>query len=310
MNRDELREAYDKVRLSKRQSDRILENAQKAAAKRLNRFGRWTHVLSIAAVCMVVCVLFISGFGKDASSPQTGEAVSLNEELDDGVYELILYITNTETDDELRMLMTISIDTESKRIKLTPIVMDTFMKDPFRDGQPTKYRWMFTRYEAQQVTPVLAEELGMDTDNYVMMNLECLAQLIDYCGGLEIYISDEDIDSDQRNIALYTSDIDIIASMTEDIRYSAGIGVCDGISSLTWILCAETMREKELKAVREVYVINELMTGGVKGDAASLFSIPQEELGGSLEYKIDEMDLLKGVLEDIDTYKVNRSIRK
>ena len=168
---------------------------------------------------------------------QTAEELMINDgviekNIDSDVVNIALFGVDArpgEADSRSDTIMILSIDKENKDIKITSIMRDTYIHIP------TEY---YTRINAAYFFggPKLAVQtintnFDMDISDYVTVNFNAIADIVDAVGGIELTITEEEVDIMNKTIKESNKLLD-----GEPSDYvSVGTQICDGHQVLAYV---------------------------------------------------------------------------
>lgn len=168
---------------------------------------------------------------------QTAEELMINDGLiekhvDSDVVNIALFGVDARPDDtnsRSDTIMILSIDKENKDIKITSIMRDTYIHIP------TEY---YTRINAAYYFggPKLAVQtintnFDLDITDYITVNFNAIADLVDAVGGIELTITEEEVDIMNKTIKESNKLLD-----GEPSEYvSVGTQICDGHQVLAYV---------------------------------------------------------------------------
>lgn len=348
MENNEFKKACEKITLSRRQKREILKRAEEQtsdrnSAKMVRRGLKGSYVFSMAAVIVLLCVVTVSTMwrgGESVLQENVTEAVSLEDQNEEptlseeekqyceeagiveivspneDVHEIVLYVTKTFGDwhlclDELEMMMLISTDKVSKEVRIQPVDKETYMEDPNRPGVVSRYDTMFVRYGAKDATPLIAAELGVAANDYVVTDVATLAGVIDYFGGMEVNVSPEDIIEKNRDMEISARSVGARNDTFSNASSWKQIGTktLAGDLAVGWALCPENSGEWVLRWAREEELIRRMLETYRAEYSGEGIAALIEEIDGYIEYGLKDAEFVRAaILEDGD-YQISEEAR-
>lgn len=348
MENNEFKKACEKVILSRRQKSEILKRAEEKASDRnsekmIRRGLKGSYVFSLAAVIVLICVVTVSTLwrgGESVLQENVTEAVSLeaqNEEPtlseeekqyceevgiveivspSEDVHEIMLYITKTFGDshlclDELEIMMLISIDKMSKEVRIQPVDKESYMHDLNRTGVISRYDMMYVRYGAKDATPLIAADLGVAANDYVVTDVRTLAGVIDYFGGMEVYVSPEDIMEKDRDMEMSARSIyarNSTFSKTSSWK-QVGTKTLAGDLAVGWTLCPENSGEWILRWAREEELIRRVLETYRTEYRGEGMDALIEEIDGYIEYGLNDAEFVRAAILEDGEYQISEEAR-
>lgn len=87
----------------------------------------------------------------------------------------------------------ITLDPKTRSLRLTTFPYNLKIKPVLKDGEDVEYmqlQFLYAQYGANVVTATLSERFGIEIDNWVVMNMHGVKEIVDELGGLEIDLPD------------------------------------------------------------------------------------------------------------------------
>lgn len=313
MKKEEFRKACDKVEMSERQSEGIWERAERkveGCTRERKLPLRWSYVFNTAAAMILVCAVMVSTIwqsGYSVSQENETEAVSLEEQGENAeaeTHEIFLYVTIPSLPDELMLMSIISIDESNQEITIYPTWLDIGVDDPYRDGLRTLYQWMYVRYGAKDMTPVMADVFGLNgTVGYIEMDMLALAEIIDSCGGLDLKFEIDDVRKSE--IVSHASRVNMPEYTIPLWRRVGYIERVDGPIAVAWMIAPQDRDDRFLRSLREIEAIGQLIEKCQMIHDVESFTNLTEEMNGRLNYELNELELVKEALFGDGQYLVS-----
>ncbi len=101
-------------------------------------------------------------------------------------------------------IMILSVDNKHKKIKLASILRDSYVEVP--DNGMTKINHAYAYGGPELAIRTINENFGLDIMDYVTVNFDQLANVIDAIGGVDIELSEEERVSANQNIYTYAAE--------------------------------------------------------------------------------------------------------
>lgn len=157
-----------------------------------------TLLLTLVGLCGVLAILYgvfmytIGGLNRQSINEDT---LSVNEEL--GVYEnqkimnIALFGIDSQNEDNIGRsdaIMIASVNGKTGKIKLISIARDTYVDVP--DHGKTKINHAYAYGGPELAIQTINENFDLDIKDYVSVNFDSLADVIDEMGGVELEITE------------------------------------------------------------------------------------------------------------------------
>ena len=175
------------------------------------------HIGNIIIAC-VVCVFAVGllGFsyilwtvGKVNYNPITQDPsqVGANTAIsDDKITNIALFGVDSRNGEAARSdaIIILSVDNKHKKVKLSSILRDSYVEVP--GNGMTKICHAYAYGGPELAIRTINENFGLDIMDYVTVNFDQLADVIDAIGGLDIELSEAERQNANRNIATYAAE--------------------------------------------------------------------------------------------------------
>ena len=287
-------------------------------AKKRRRPGRGRRIAIISAVSLACLCLAVYGALKLYASRflNTGEMGTLNTETvrqtapefrGEQINILVLGISYTTSDadvtyrDEVApadMILYMRVDLVNNQIRMLQIPRDTFVGDV--GGTEGKINGIFTTTQDTEnrvnaVAEYISQNFGLPIDNYVAFDLEGLKAIVDYFGGIDVYVPSDIITYDDRgnvSYALYQGwntlrDYDLEYFLRARSAAGMTLGDVDRLQNQRYFYSAvfrklKTASVKDLVKlvpyIGERYINTDLTLEDAVGLAIRFLSIPSENI--------------------------------
>ena len=230
---------YEEVKKRKETSDRkcekgkIEQNTRKSAKqnkmdkkiirqeeKRIRRKKRKRRmiafvVVSLLILCMVGWYSFVSGI-YERMTYKSEQSVSNGALKENGVTNILLIGSDSRTDgDEGRSdaMILLSISKNTKTIQMISLLRDMYVEIPGHDGNRLNAAYAFGGPELLMETVSL--NLGIEVHHYVVVNFQAFANLVDAVGGVELDLTNEEV----QWVNAYLNEYNLLRDMPIDTDY-------------------------------------------------------------------------------------------
>lgn len=264
----------------------ITEVNRKNSAITANR----TMLIVLLAVCMIV----LQGSSVKA---QENEAVPTEKDL----YNILL-IGSDHRDDSWNgnsdVMILVTIDQEEKRM-----VMTSFMRDLYADIPEYgvhKLNYAFAAGGGDKLEETLEDNYQIEIDNYAVVDFEDMAAIIDIIGGVEIEVSDAEVEVLNG----------YLNSMEEWGDYLSGGGVymLNGNQAVAYMRIRYVGNNDYQRTQRQRDVMKAIFASAGQLGISELSEVAFEVLG-NVEHNLGAGDLimLMGLLPNISEYELEEN---
>ena len=155
----------------------------------------WKRFLSLA----LLTVLLLCAVSARADVPKPIEIIpydQLPEPIDGQHHYLLLCVDQwSKKPDNLGNtdgIVVVTFDTRAHRIMLTSVIRDALVQGP--DGKPTRVTYVAHRNnnDPAALCRVLSQHLGIRVEKYILFNWSQVQSIIDYLGGVDITVTNEE----------------------------------------------------------------------------------------------------------------------
>lgn len=185
-------EEFEERRPSKREIRR-----RKEEMRRKRRRKRIMVLVVEIIVLVVLCVVAYGLMKMDKINYNWLDKDKLEIYRDTGPYTNIALFGVDSRDGELESgvrsdsMMIASINNETNEVRIVSVYRDTLLKQ--EDGTFSKANSAYARGGAQAAIALMNRNLDLDIQNYICVNFNSLADIIDTLGGVEIDVTEEEV---------------------------------------------------------------------------------------------------------------------
>jgi LCP family protein required for cell wall assembly len=165
-------------------------------------------------------------------------------------------------------IMIATIDTIHKKVKLTSIMRDSYVNIP--DYGMDKINHAYAYGGAQLSMKTINNNFGLNVENFAAVNFSSLPEIIDILGGVELNITDEEL----QYINKYIDGINNLEGTNSPHITSSGVQTVDGVQALAYSRIRYTSGGDYVRTERHRNVISGLFN--------KLLSLPKTSYLGVL----------------------------
>ncbi len=125
-------------------------------------------------------------------------------------------------------IMIVSINQKTKEVKMVSVYRDSYLC--YDNNQYTKLTDIYRKYGPEKTVSVLNKNLDLDISEYVAINFEVVADVVNYVGGIQVDISKADI----QYINGYIKENTKVTGIKSSYITKAGTYNLDGIQALAY----------------------------------------------------------------------------
>ena len=95
-------------------------------------------------------------------------------------------------------IVLLTLDTRAHRIMLTSIIRDAIVRkytSTENDEKFTRINYVYNDYGPEALCRTISEHLGVRVEKYILFTFKQIANIVDYMGGVQIELSDAEIDA-------------------------------------------------------------------------------------------------------------------
>ena len=163
-------------------------------------------------------------------------------------------------------ILVVSLNQKTKEVKMVSIYRDSYLC--YEDNKYTKLTDIYRKYGAEKTVSVLNKNLDLDISEYVTINFEVVADVVDYVGGVQVEIGKADL---QYINGYIDENIKVTGKKSSHIS-KAGTYNLDGIQALAYariryvgtdINRTERQRDILMKTFEKVKKMNAVQLNGL-----------------------------------------------
>ncbi len=128
----------------------------------------------------------------ESFTDEEGKKINYSETLDEGYRNILVIGVDARDNESLAetgvnadVMMIVSVNNETKDIKLVSVYRDTYLKMAKGDAEYQKANHQMTVGTAEDVMNMLNMNLDLNIDEYVLVNWSAVAKAIDLLGGID-----------------------------------------------------------------------------------------------------------------------------
>lgn len=164
-------------------------------------------------------------------------------------------------------IMIANIDNKTKQVKLVSVYRDTYLN--IGDGKLSKANAAYAHGGATQAVQMLNSNLDLAITDYVCVDWAALVQAIDALGGIDIEITQAEMNS----INKYLHDVDKVTGLTTSLVTQYGNVHLDGSQATTYARIRKLAGDDYKRASRQRIVIQAMLTKAKTSDISTLTKI-------------------------------------
>ncbi|WP_334100032.1 LCP family protein [Anaerotignum faecicola] len=171
--------------------------------KHLKRLYLKTLLITLAVCLALLCAaygVFLYMVGGLDRTEVDEDNLSVNESVNEKVINIALYGVDSRNHDyngRSDVVMVASVNTKTGQVKLVSIARDTYVAIPGYNN--TRINHAFSYGGPELAIRTLNENFGLDVTDYVAVNFDSLAEVIDAMGGVEVDVTE----AERRQINAY-----------------------------------------------------------------------------------------------------------
>lgn len=164
-------------------------------------------------------------------------------------------------------IMIANIDNKTKQVKLVSVYRDTYLN--IGDGKLSKANAAYAHGGATQAVQMLNSNLDLAITDYVCVDWAALVQAIDALGGIDIEITQAEMNS----INKYLHDVDKVTGLNTSLVTQYGNVHLDGSQATTYARIRKLAGDDYKRASRQRIVIQAMLTKAKTSDISTLTKI-------------------------------------
>lgn len=163
-------------------------------------------------------------------------------------------------------ILIVSLNKDTKEVKMVSVYRDSYLC--YEDNKYTKLTDIYRKYGPEKTVSVLNKNLDLDISEYVTVNFEVVADVVNYVGGIQVDIGKADI----QYINGYIQENTKVTGIKSSYITKAGTYNLDGIQALAYariryvgtdINRTERQREVLTKTFEKVKKMNAVQLNGL-----------------------------------------------
>lgn len=260
------------------ENEGIKRKKKKTKKKKKNKFLKiLVRIILLLVILIVVMVGVLIGYVfNKLSKVDYQEEIIGNVEINEGVenegyLNVALFGIDARSNEYDKnsgsdTIMIVSLNKKTKDVKMVSVYRDSYLC--YEDNQYTKLTDIYRKYGPEKTVSVLNRNLDLDISEYVTINFEVVADVVNYVGGIEIDVGKADM---QWINGYIQENIKVTGIKSKNIP-KAGRQNLDGIQALAYariryvgtdINRAERQREVLMKTFDKVKKMNAVKLNGL-----------------------------------------------
>ena len=189
-------------------------------------------------------------------------------------------------------IMVVSIDDETKEIKLVSVYRDLITRQS--DGTIKKANSAYFHGGPLEAINMLNQNFDLDIEDYVTVDFKALADIIDMLGGIEIEVTDEEA----QEVNNYIVETAMVADKQAK-QITGGLQTLDGVQAVTYARIRKNVGGDYARTERQRIVIGQMVSKMKGTDLTTLNEILNQVFPQiSTSFTLQEMiHLASGVLQ-------------
>ncbi len=160
-------------------------------------------------------------------------------------------------------IMIVSIDNETKEVKLVSVYRDLIVKRP--DGELGKANSAYFLGGPKQAINMLNQNFDLDIEDYVTVDFTVLADVVDMLGGIEVDVTEAEAEEINRHIA---GTAEVVGKKAKYMR--GGLQTLDGVQAVTYSRIRKNVGGDYARTERQRVVIQKLVEKVKQTDLSTL----------------------------------------
>lgn len=233
--------------------------------------------LLLLAILLAVVWLYNNTFNKIKFETLEETEAGINKDIDTETVEVLKegYTTialfgldnrskNNYESGNSDTIMVANIDNATKEVKLVSVYRDTYLNTG--NGNLNKANAAYAHGGAVQAVQMLNSNLDLMITDYVCVDWAALVEAIDALGGVDIEITQAEMNS----INKYLHDVDKVTGLSTSMVTQYGMVHLDGSQATTYARIRKLAGDDYKRASRQRIVIQAMLTKAKQADVASL----------------------------------------
>lgn len=144
-------------------------------------------------LALMLALTGVFAFAEEEAPAEEAEAIIEEAEASDNWWNILLlgcdsYTKNSYSRSDSMIILSLNLDTGS--VKLTSLMRDTWIKVPGSKSKHRKLTELCAVGGPELTIEAINENFGMDIENYALISMEGVAEIIDIIGGLELDVTE------------------------------------------------------------------------------------------------------------------------
>lgn len=241
---------------------RSLKAAKAERAAKKKRAKRRRRVIVLLVEILILFILLgigyvMSKYGKFQLNMFGDGDILKNEGAEKEGYTTIALFGGDSREGELEAgthadtIMIVSIDNETKEVKLVSVYRDLIIKRP--DGELGKANSAYFYGGPKEAINMLNQNFDLDIEDYVTVDFKAMADVVDLLGGIEIEVTDEE--AAEVNNHIYGT-AEVVGKVANPMQ--GGLQTLDGVQAVTYARIRKNVGGDFARTERQRLVILEL----------------------------------------------------
>lgn len=144
-------------------------------------------------LALMLALTGVFAFAEEEAPAEEAEAIIEEAEASDNWWNILLlgcdsYTKNSYSRSDSMIILSLNLDTGS--VKLTSLMRDTWIKVPGSKSKHRKLTELCAVGGPELTIEAINDNFGMDIENYALISMEGVAEIIDIIGGLELDVTE------------------------------------------------------------------------------------------------------------------------
>ena len=279
---------------------------------RLNSLGKWSLagiILLIAFIIVTACYISANKaykYNQMDIRPIDEKDVVINDGVEaatKGYTTIALYgvdsrETNLNEGTNSDTIILVNINDETKEVKLVSVYRDTLVKIQHSSEVTQKVNYAYQLGGALMSINTLNANLDLDITDYITVDFNAMAEIINALGGVEVTIEEDEINSLNKNLAEQIG----ISGKYSDGVHEAGAQVLNGQQAVAYTRIRSNAKGDITRTERQRTVLLALIDKMINADSTTIANLIDVSFDCiSTSFSKDEVEKLA---KDIADYKV------
>lgn len=256
---------------------RSLKAAKAERAAKKKRAKRRKRVIVLVVEILILIMLLsigymMSKYGKIQLNMFDDGDILKNEGAEKEGYTTIALFGGDSREGELEAgthadtIMIVSIDNESKEVKISSVYRDLIIKRP--DGKLGKANSAYFYGGPKEAINMLNQNFDLDIEDYVTVDFSAMADVVDLLGGIEIDVTDAEAEEINRHI---DGTAEAVGKKAKHMK--GGLQTLDGVQAVTYARIRKNVGGDYARTGRQRIVIQKLAEKVKETDLTTLNNI-------------------------------------